>query len=738
MSGLAIGARRLKTGAGWRSNPLRSRWAGFSCQGGPDSSSIGAAKPQEAFCMVRHLPSCACGTPIDKLSRPPAIGAREAISKPALDPPPAIRAVRIFVGFAQLDHREKLAMHWKKQLFARKDLEMLLAEAAGEHRLHRVLGPVTLTSLGVGCIIGAGIFVMTGRAAAFNAGPSVTLSFAIAGLGLRVAALCYAEFAAMAPVAGSAYTYAYTTLGEIFAWFIGWDLILEYSMGCATVAAAWTHYFNELLLALGLPVVPIRLSNDPYTLTHGVWGILNLPAVCVVLAVTVVLVLGIRESTRTNATLVLAKLAVVAFVVVVGWNYVDTSRWTTIPVSQRHLPQEKAIPELVKNYLDKEGDFSQRHAAQLEKQLIANCRIDWEKREMEQLRRRGTLTAAQAAARMAELQNDLPKTEADRRVVEKLSPQVIASGEAEKASSWGLLGLIGLNQWLVPLDDATRTPFAPYGLSGIMLGASIVFFAFIGFDSISTHAEEACRPQRDLPIGILASLAICTVLYIIVAAVVTGMVPYPQIDVGAPIASAFAQQPGAGKSIALRSSTALVAAGGLAGMTSVLLVLFLSQARVFMAMARDGLLPKIFSTVHPRFRTPHLATMVTGAAICLAAALTPIKMLQEMVNIGTLMAFALVCAAVLMLRVQRPEAHRPFRCPWIYVVAPAGVVVNLTLTLFLPWTTWLRLAVWLVLGLIIYFLYSRRHSHLSTHLLHEIQMPREEETGTAFDTAVVE
>ena len=235
-------------------------------------------------------------------------------------------------------------MNWKKQLFARKDLELLLAEAAGEHRLHRVLGPVALTSLGVGCIIGAGIFVMTGRAAAFDAGPAVTISYAIAGLGCAFAALCYAEFAAMAPVAGSAYTYAYTTLGEIFAWFIGWDLILEYSMGCATVASAWSGYFNELLTALGLPAVSARLSNDPWTTTHGVPGILNLPAVFLVAAVTAVLVLGIRESVKTNATLVAAKLAVVGFVVLVGWAYVHPSHWTAIPVSRRHLPQEKGDP----------------------------------------------------------------------------------------------------------------------------------------------------------------------------------------------------------------------------------------------------------------------------------------------------------------------------------------------------------------------------------------------------------
>ncbi len=628
-------------------------------------------------------------------------------------------------------------MNWKKQLFARKDLELLLAEAAGEHRLHRVLGPVALTSLGVGCIIGAGIFVMTGRAAAFDAGPAVTISYAIAGLGCAFAALCYAEFAAMAPVAGSAYTYAYTTLGEIFAWFIGWDLILEYSMGCATVASAWSGYFNELLTAVGLPAVPVRLSNDPFTPTHGIYGILNLPAVFLVAAVATILVLGIRESVKTNATLVATKLAVVAFVVLVGWAYVHPARWTTIPVSRRHLPQEKAIPDLVKDYLDETGQFSEAHSARLEKQLMASCRISWEEREMQQLQRDGRLTAADVEKRTAQLQADLPSDDADRRAVAQLAPLVEEKGKETEAVSWGLLGMIGLNRWLLPIDNATRSPFAPYGLSGIMLGAAIVFFAFIGFDSISTHAEEARYPQRDVPVGILASLFLCTILYVAVAAVVTGMVPYPEIDVKAPIANAFAKQPGAEQSYALRGATALVSAGGLAGMTSVLLVLFLSQARVFMAMARDGLLPRVFGTVHPRFRTPHIATMATGTAICATAALTPIKTLHEMVNIGTLLAFVMVCLAVLVLRLRRPDIRRPFRCPLIYAVAPLGVLVNLSLTLFLPPKTWLRLVVWLALGLVIYFTYSRRHSLLTRHLLHEIQMPRDEETGSSLDPEVV-
>jgi APA family basic amino acid/polyamine antiporter len=263
------------------------------------------------------------------------------------------------------------------------------------------------------------------------------------------------------------------------------------------------------------------------------------------------------------------------------------------------------------------------------------------------------------------------------------------------------------------LDDAVRSPFAPYGLSGIMLGASIVFFAYIGFDSISTHAEEARRPQRDVPIGILASLILCTLLYVAVAAVITGMEPYPQIDVDAAVAAAFRRLSEEHQSQLLRASAALIAAGALAGMTSVLLVTFLSQARVFLAMARDGLLPQLFGAVHATLRTPHLSTMLTGGIICVVAALTPIVKLEEMVNIGTLMAFIIVCAAVLVLRRQRPDAERPFRCPLVYVVAPLGIVVNGTMMLFLPLDTWLRLVVWLAVGLVIYFLYGQRHSMLA-------------------------
>jgi APA family basic amino acid/polyamine antiporter len=519
------------------------------------------------------------------------------------------------------------------QLFRKKSLEILLDEMAGEHRLHRVLGPISLTALGIGSIIGAGIFVMTGRVAAVDAGPAILISYTVAAVGCALAALCYAEFAAMAPVAGSAYTYSYTTLGEVFAWIIGWDLILEYSMACATVAAAWPKYLNELLHALGAPIIDPRFITDPFSTIHGAetHGIVNLPAAIIMGIITWILVLGIRESARTNAVLVVVKLAVVIFVIIVGWSYVNPSNWTEIPVNAR---------------IDKPG--------------------------------------------------------------------------ADPAAKWGILGLLGINEWLTPIDKAVQSPFAPYGFSGIMAGAAMVFFAYIGFDSISTHAEEAINPQRDVPFGILASLVICTLLYIGVAAVITGMVPYPEIHQDAAVAAAFRQKAQTDPSPLLRWSNGLVAAGGLAGMTSVLLVTFLSQVRVFLAIARDGLLPPIFKDVHPKYRTPHLATMLTGGVICLATAFTPIHILEQMVNIGTLMAFVIVCGSVLMLRVQRPDVNRPFRCPAIYIVAPLGILVNFIMMLFQPWETWLRLAVWLAAGLAIYWFYGRHHSTLGQAIAREI------------------
>jgi APA family basic amino acid/polyamine antiporter len=533
------------------------------------------------------------------------------------------------------------------QLFARKSIETLVREAEGDNRLHRVLGKMSLTSLGIGAIIGAGIFAMTGRVAAQDAGPAVVVSFIVAGLACAFAALCYAEIAAMVPVAGSAYTYSYATLGELFAWIIGWDLVLEYAMAGSTVASAWSGHFREFLdlISFGTIHIPDYLMTDPFTAAKsGGWALFNLPAVLIMVIVTAVLVIGIRESARFNNTLVLIKVGVVLFVIVVGIQYVDWSYWTSVPVSER-LPS---------------GDPAQK---------------------------------------------------------------------------WGLLALLGLNDWLVPIDNSARSNFMPYGLSGMMLGAALVFFAYIGFDSISTHAEEARRPQRDVPFGILASLAICTVLYVAVAAIIVGLVPYPQISHDAAIASAFrnlAEQPGSG--MWLRMAAILIATGALAGMTSVLLVTYLSQARIFLAMARDGLLPqKLFAAIHPKFRTPYRSTIVTGAVCAVAAAFTPIDALGEMVSIGTLMAFVMVCAAVLMLRKTRPEVARPFRCPAVWIVAPLGIAFNLGMCLFLQPVTWLRLLIWLGLGLAIYFLYGRRHSILGRSLQAELAQPGAPETGTRLD-----
>jgi APA family basic amino acid/polyamine antiporter len=291
-------------------------------------------------------------------------------------------------------------------------------------------------------------------------------------------------------------------------------------------------------------------------------------------------------------------------------------------------------------------------------------------------------------------------------------------------AKWGMISLLGLDRWLEPLDDRTRSPFIPFGVSGIMVAAAAVFFAYIGFDAISTHAEEAKQPQRDVPFGILASLAVCTILYFGVSAVITGMEPYPKIDEEAAVAVAFRRLAEREDSLALRAAAGLIAGGALAGITSVILITFLSQARIFLAIARDGLLPHgIFGAVHPRFRTPHVSTILVGTILVILSAVTSVEMLFNMVNIGTLLAFIIVCAAVLLLRIRRPEAARPFRCPAIFVVAPLGIVVNLSMMLFLPLSTWWRLVIWLILGLIIYFAYGMRHSSLRRELLSGANAP---------------
>lgn len=562
--------------------------------------------------------------------------------------------------------------------FRRKSLEVMLMEASGEQRLHRVLGKGSLTALGVGAIIGAGIFAMTGRVAAEDAGPATMVSFVVAGIACTFAALCYAEFAAMVPVAGSAYTYTYATLGEMWAWIIGWDLILEYAMSCAVVAAHWTHYFDEFLnIAFGVRLPP-QITSDPFTPVlvdgHSVQAYVNLPAMLILAAITVILVVGIRESAFSNAVLVVVKVAVVLFVIALGIGYINSENWTSVPIEQRKTTD-------ISDYIARHPDI----AAQLP----------------------GGHTGS------FESGDHFLKTHP--QIAEKMEPAERARVAAlpNEVSKWGLLGVLGIKQWLEPLDDAVRGSFMPYGLSGMMVGSAIVFFAFIGFDSISTHAEEAINPQRDVPFGILVSLGVCTVFYMLVAAVITGMEPYPEIDTGAAVAVAFSRKAEAENSLLLRASAGIIATGALAGMTSVLLVTYLSQARIFLAMARDGLLPKsIFAVIHERFRTPHRSTILMGVVVSLAAGFLPIRKLEEMVSIGTLLAFVLVCASVLMLRISRPEVHRPFRCPALHVVAPLGIFVCLLMMLFLPLDTWLRLVIWLALGLVVYFLYGIRHSTL--------------------------
>jgi amino acid transporter len=639
-----------------------------------------------------------------------------------------------------------------KDLFATKSLEMLHAEAMGENRLRRVLGPIGLTSLGVGAIIGAGIFVMTGRVAANDAGPGIVLSYVVAGVACALAAFCYSEFASMAPVAGSAYTYAYATLGEIFAWIIGWDLILEYAMSAATVAASWTKYLNAFLNVCFGVRIPEYLCHDPFSLP-GAW--LNLPAVIILALVTTILVIGIRESAASNTALVVVKLGVVIFVIAVGISYVSWGNWTDIPVEGRKTPQQLAIPDKAGEHAKAEVRLA--HAAKdwveqfeskevgAETVTVVSVPADGpgasstktlavdrallkkvaavEKRT-EQIRDQALALYFTSKANeypdskywqqiKAAQKDKLPSTDKDREVAEAVVAKAKIAGEDVAASKWGLLGELGINRSLTQVDDATRSTFMPYGISGVMLGAALVFFAFIGFDSISTHSEEAIKPQRDVPFGIIASLSICTLLYLAVAAVITGMVPYPEIDVNAAVASAFTDEAKRVNSPALNAAGGLIAAGALAGMTSVLLITFLSQARVFLAMARDGLLPQsVFGAVHERFRTPHISTIVTGVLMCLVAAFTPIERLEEMVNIGTLFAFVVVCAAVLILRIKRPEAPRPFRTPFLYVIAPLGILVNLTLMFFLPTPTWERLVYWLGLGLVIYFTFGYRFSIL--------------------------
>jgi basic amino acid/polyamine antiporter, APA family len=506
------------------------------------------------------------------------------------------------------------------QLFRKKSLDSMVAEMESGQGLKRSLGPIALTSLGVGAIIGTGIFVLVGKAAADQAGPAIMLSFVVAGLACIFAAFCYAEFASMAPVAGSAYNYAYATMGELMAWIIGWDLILEYAVASSTVAHGWSKYLQKLLGQFKINVFGEgaflhRFSDAPFdfnsssvasemTVASGdkimvdagsffsTGYLFDLPAILITAIVTWVLVRGVRESAFTNGIMVAIKVTVVLFVIFAGYWYVNPANWT---------------------------------------------------------------------------------------------------------NNFAPYGYGGVTFFGQPIFGSDK---------GVMAGAAGVIFAYLGFDAVSTQAEEAKNPKRDLPIGIIGSLLICTLLYVLVAAVLTGMVPYDQIDKNAPVASAFEQ-------VGFGFAQFIVTIGAIAGITSVLLVMMMGQPRIFLAMARDGLLPVgFFGSIHPIYRTPWKSTMLTGLMVAAAASLLPLNILAELTSIGTLFAFALVCGSVLLLRVIDPMRERPFRCPFSPWFPGAGIFLCVMLMMSLPGENWLRLVLWLVLGLAVYFGYGYWNSKL--------------------------
>ena len=474
-------------------------------------------------------------------------------------------------------------------LFRRKLIVDLQAEAASETGLKRELGPLSLTLLGIGAIIGTGIFVLTGTVAAQNAGPAVVLSFVLAGTAAILAALCYSEFAALVPIAGSAYTYGYATLGEMFAWIIGWDLVLEYALAATTVAVGWSGYVVSFLSHIGIHI-PATLSaaaGTQVTMADGstVTALFNLPAVLVVLAVTALLVRGIKESARVNDIIVVIKVAVVLLFIAFAWKGIQAANW----------------------------------------------------------------------------------------------------------------------QPFIPANTGLRENF---GVSGIVAGAGIVFFAYIGFDAVSTAAQEAKNPQRDMPIAIIASLLICTVLYIAVSAIATGVVPYGQLDVPDPIAKVAS-------AAGLGWMTRVIELGAIAGLSSVILVQLLGQSRVFWSMANDGLLPPVVNKIHPKFKTPWITQIVLGVLVAIPAGFLSVREAASLVSIGTLLAFVIVCGAVMVLRYREPNLHRPFKTPFVWLTAPAGMIFCFYLMSALPWRTWERLFIWLAIGLVIYFVYGRSHSNLA-------------------------
>ena len=464
---------------------------------------------------------------------------------------------------------------------------------ASDRSLKRALGTPALIAFGIGGIIGTGIFVLTGLAAAQHAGPAIVISFIIAGIGCMFAGLCYSEFAAMVPVAGSAYAYSYATLGEFVAWFVGWNLVLEYMMAASTVAVGWSRYFIKLLDHYGINFIPNWLSSAPLAAddsgyaVHATGAFVNLPAIAIVIAVTALCYKGIKESAVVNTTIVAIKVCIVLAVIVFGAAYVTPANW-------------------------------------------------------------------------------------------------------------------------VPYIPENTGTFGEFGWTGIIQASGIIFFAYIGFDGVSTVAQEAKNPQRGIPIGMLGSLAICTVLYILMSSVMTGLVPFKQLNDAAPVAVALESHP------QLTWLSAWVIWGALFGLTSVIITMIIPQARIWLTMSQDGLLPKFFGAVHPKFRTPHIATLITGALACTFAGLLPIGILGQLVSIGTLVAFIVVCLGVLVLRYTRPDLPRPFRVKWVWFTSLMGVLFCSVMAGFLPGATWIRLLLWSIIGIAVYLAYGYKNSRLRT------------------------